>query len=53
MGKLLVLKRGKILFVKVFGKEFELILPEEDNAKSTGKKIKKESKEAKAGEEKK
>lgn len=29
MDKLLVLKKGKALVVKVFGKEWELILPEE------------------------
>lgn len=29
MEKLAVLKRGKVLYVKVYGKEWELILPEE------------------------
>jgi hypothetical protein len=51
--QLMVLKRGKTLYVKIFGHEFDLILPEETNAKSTGKKIKKESKEIKTGKEEK
>lgn len=41
-NQLIVLKRGKTLYVKVFGHEFDLILPKEENVKDTKKKIKKE-----------
>jgi hypothetical protein len=38
MEKLRVLQRGKLLYIKIYGKEWELILPEEKEKKQTTKK---------------
>lgn len=41
MNKLQVFKKGKMFVIKVYGKEWELIMPEEEKAE---KKFKKSSK---------